>query len=587
MEQARLMVERGVLEQYHKLPKDVCKRISGFIADFERDPQDPRLYIHKLDAEMADPKVRGAKLPGGYRAILIKPEKGNTWLLVHVAPHDKAYAWAKDKRFEVHGKTGIFQIFSAEQAQRAADEVAEAFVQEPEYPLSKLSDEELFQAGVPSALIPSVRAIRSDEYLDALSEYLPLDCREVLTGIAAGMSLDEALESVLGQDSPADALPSGTGDFSALDKSPSFNLVLLDSDELLREALERPLEAWRVFLHPQQKRIVEKDVRGPMKITGAAGTGKTVALLHRAAHLAKIPSGDGKRVLVLTFTVNLAANIKKLLQDLDADAAERIDVANLSSFARTVCRDKGWTGAIKHPSELDDIWQEVFATSGLPELPLATNEELRKEFELVIDPAGIDDEESYLTLRRRGRDRLGRKQRRAVWEYVVALRKHLKKRDILTPNAAIKQARLAMESEPSREWAHVLVDEAQDFGLEALRLVRAVSPDSEESRNPLTLAGDGHQRVYGVQVPFSRAGINVVGRSYRLRVNYRTSQQIRRWAQAILEGQEIDDLDEATTSVKGDLSAFSGPDPEIVECANTRQEAQAVVDWVQSLLEQG
>ena len=130
----------------------------------------------------------------------------------------------------------------------------------------------------------------------------------------------------------------------------------------------------------------------------------------------------------------------------------------------------------------------------------------------------------------------------------------------------------------------MLVDEVQDFSFEALRLIYALSTIKEGHMDPLCIVGDGHQRVYGTNIPMSRAGIDVRGRSRRLKINYRTSEQIRLFAQGILEGVEADDLDGGATSTVGDHSLFKGPQPWVEQFKEERAEADAIVTWIQTLL---
>jgi superfamily I DNA/RNA helicase len=290
--------------------------------------------------------------------------------------------------------------------------------------------------------------------------------------------------------------------------------------------------------------------------------------------------------LFSTFTINLAYNIRKQLADLDAQAAERIRVVHLNGLARKICQEAGWQGSVKLLSDLEDVWADVFEQDGLPKVEFS-KEEICREYSLVIDPAGIEDEDSYLTTIRSARPRLSRQERRELWKFFRTFQNALKRRDYLTPNGAIKQARLALEAGKTYAYRYVLVDEVQDLGLEALRFVHALSPLKDGSPNPLTLAGDGHQRVYGAKIPLSNAGIETRGRSRRLKVNYRTSEQIRRWAQGILNGLEIDDLDGEGAVTVGDRSAFKGPDPQIARCKTKEQETKVVVSWVKHLLEQG
>ncbi|EKU98228.1 DNA/RNA helicase, superfamily I [Leptolyngbya sp. PCC 7375] len=585
---AQLMMHANVLKRFHKLPTKVQKKVATFFERFQEDPWDPAIGLHGLKATMLDEKVRGADLPDGYRAIVIAPNKGETFLLVHIDSHDRAYDWAKNKRFEVHGSTGAFQIFDVQETIAAVDKTTAATPETTEnyYPISKLSDEELFQAGVPEPLIPAIRQIKSDHELEALSTYLPAESAEVLTGIAAGLSLDEALAQVMGNDITETVISNieGPGDFSQLPERINRDLVIIDGEEQLREIFEGgTLDEWRVFLHPRQRKIVERKVNGPMSISGAAGTGKTVALMHRAVHHAQQLENTKDKILLVTFTTNLAITIKNYIQRMDANVADCIEVTHLNQLARTICIRGGWKGRIASPEEIKELWKDVWDDPTMTNLPMTTDE-LKKEFDLVVDANGITSEEDYLTTVRTGRPRLGRKQRRAAWSVFQLYRRLLLKRNLLTFEGAVHQARLVVENESFPKYRHVLADEVQDFSLEALRLLAALSPIQEGLTDPLSVAGDGHQRIYRTKVPLSRAGIEVRGRSSRLKVNYRTSAQIRQFAESILKGVEVDDLDQGQTTTIGDSSVFTGPDPEIHSCSDAQSEAKIITSWVKELV---
>jgi len=585
---AKLMVHRQILKNFHRLPTRVQKRVAELIEEFQRDPTSPAIGMHPLTETMRDPKVRGIKkLPDGYRAIVIAPEQGDTYLLVHIDAHDKAYEWAKNKRFQVHEATGVFQVFDQVEVETVAHNLQPSpTAATSAYPLTRLSDEDLFTAGVPRPLIPAVKSVQSDDGLAALADYLPPDCRDILYGLAAGMSLDEALAEMLGREEAEPVTtPAGEGDFSHLEQSPNYDLVFVEDQAELKRILAASLEEWRIFLHPYQRKLVRWQTRGPMNITGAAGTGKTVALMHRAVHLAERLPVPRSRILFTTFTTNLSVTIRHLIERLSPKAAERVEVTNLHALARTICSRAGWKGRIAEDDELEQVWADVWADPSLGELPM-DRAELRREYELVIDPNGIDDEDAYLTTVRSDRPRISRQQRRAAWPVFRAFQRGLKKRNLMTFDGAIHEARLAAEQGNFPHYAHVLVDEAQDFSLEALRLIRAISPLADESPDPLTLAGDGHQRIYRKRVPMSRAGIDVRGRSRRLKINYRTSEQIRQFAQGMLKGLEIDDLDGGKTTTVGDHSMFKGPEPLVQKCSGPESEAEAIVAWVQMLMSQ-
>jgi hypothetical protein len=352
------MVYRQILKHFHKLPSKVQKRVSELIEEFQRDPYSEAIGLHPLKETMLDPKVRGVrKLPDGYRAIVIAPETGDTYLLVYIDTHENAYAWARNKRFEVHEMTGIFQVFDAQEVHAIAQETPRPERSTAPYPLSQFADDDLFTAGVPRPLIPAVRSIHSDAGREALSEYLPPDCRDVLYGLAAGMTLEEALEQMLGTSVAAaqEAAAAGPGDFTKVQEAPNFDLVLVEGQDELKRLLAGPLEEWRIFLHPYQRKLVTWKTAGLVSITGAAGTGKTVALMHRAVHLARGLADPRARVLVTTFTTNLSVTIKHYLQRLAPDVTERIEVTNLHALARTICSRSGWKGRIAEDDDLAQI----------------------------------------------------------------------------------------------------------------------------------------------------------------------------------------------------------------------------------------
>ena len=588
---AKMMLHRDVLKNFGKLPAKVQKKVVELTQKFEEDSTQASIHLESINAAK-DSKVRSARVGLDYRAIVIAPEKGDTFLLMHIDHHDEAYQWCLNKRFEAHLALGTLQVFDVEEAERSLETSQNGEAEEerwdteesvPEYVLQDLSDDELFQAGVPDALIPAVRAVRNDDDFERLAGYLPPEAEQVLYGVASGMPLEEAINEMLGALDEIEK-PTGPGDFSYLAEITNLDLVLVQGEEHLREILSEDIEEWRVFLHPYQRKLVEWHTRGPMKIFGAAGTGKTVALMHRAAWLTQRCS-DEEKVLITTFTTNLSVTIKGLMKKLAPGVVDRIEVTNLHQLARTICARAQWQGKIAEKEDLQSIWLKVLAMPVATELDFS-EEFLRDEFEQIIDPMGITTEEEYLTVVRSGRKPLRRKQRKALWKVFVELRRQLSGRNLLTFDGLIHQAREVVERGEFPRYRHVLVDEIQDFSLEALRLVASISPIAEGLDNPLCVVGDGHQRIYNpVPVPLGRAGIEVRGRSRRLKINYRTSEEIRDWAHAALEGLDVDDLDGERAVTLGDRSIFHGPKPQVVSCKDDDEVASAVVSWVKGLTE--
>jgi mRNA-degrading endonuclease RelE of RelBE toxin-antitoxin system len=583
---ATLMLHRGVLKEFGRLPAKVQKKVSELIRKFEEDSTQASINLEKIE-QTADEKVRSARVGDDWRAIVIAPQQGDTFLLMHVDHHDEAYRWCRNKRFEAHGTLGMLQVFDVEMVEHAAERgrhVDMAPVAASAYPLDALGDDDLFHAGVPRALIPAVRAIRSDEAFEEVAPYLPSEAAQVLFWIVAGRPIEEALEETLGAQDAGAAQPEGPGDFSKLPQVASMDLVLIEGEEHLRTILTEDIETWRVFLHPYQRKLVEWDAKGPIKISGAAGTGKTVALMHRAVHLAKRLKDPKDKALVTTFTTNLSVTIEDLIRKLDPVAAKRIEVTNLHQLARTICLRAGWQGRIADDQDKADIWTAVFARMDGDEFG---QDFIRQEYDGIVDAMGIDTEEDYLTAARTGRTRLSRPQRRKLWGFFLEFNRLLQKRGLLTFEGTIHQARMIVEGGGFARYRHVLVDELQDFSLEGLRLIAALSHLGADALNPLCMAGDGHQRINRhIKIPLSRAGINVVGRSRRLKINYRTSEQIRQWAHSLLSGMDIDDLDGGKADTTGDRSVFKGPEPEAVKVVTLDEAAARVAAWVKGLWEE-
>ena len=582
------MLHREVLKNFGKLPAKVQKKIYELIKKFEVDSKQAGMHLEPLEPMVKDKKVRSARVGDDYRAIIIAPEQGDTFLLMYVDHHDKAYRWCANKQFEAHGSLGTFQVFDVEEVTKIIEKesftLPEAKTEEEYYVLDDMSDEDLFHAGAPEALIPAIRAVRNNESFEQLAEYLPTEAQQVLYGVVMGLSLDQSLEEMLGVTETTAVIPTGPGDFTHLAEVSNLDLVLVEGEEDLKNILSEDIEEWRIFLHPYQRKLVQWNVNGPMKINGAAGTGKTVALMHRAVWLANQLEADEK-ILVTTFTTNLSVTIKALIEQMSPNLHNRIEVTNLHQLARTICQRSGWRGKIAEDNDRQIIWDDLSQKESTAEAGF-TLPELIDEYDQVIDRMGIDTEEGYLTVIRSGRQRLVRKQRKQLWKIFSEFQRELAKRNLLTFEGVVHQARLAVEQGKFHKYRYVLVDELQDFGLESLRLIAAVSPIEEELTNPLCVVGDGHQRLYGnVPIALSRAGINVRGRSRRLKINYRTSEQIRLLAHGILNNVEVDDLDGGTVETIGDRSVFRGPEPQIVNCSSQEEAAEAITFWVKGLIE--
>ena len=584
-----IVVTRDFFSALRKLPIGVQNKFDDFLGRFQENPHDGSIQLHKLSDRMADPRVRGARLDQKYRVIVLAPDQGDTYLMVHVGNHDEAYSWAERKRFEIHPRIGTLQIFDTELVEETARNAVHSGVHESgpaavPLLLDRFSDDDLFQAGVPKALIPAVRVLRDEDQLAAVLPFLPDECASILIDLAGGSSLDEALENNL-LHHPA-AANVATQSFDDLELQSGSNVFRVDDPALGKKIAEQDLEAWRLFLHPTQLALAHAPLSGAqVLINGAAGTGKTVVLLHRAAFILAERPDDS--ILFLTYSGTLALEIRAQLRRLAGAAARRVEVSSIYHFARRKLQavqggleivrssDRKWIG----------LWKENWEALGR-NWPLG-EQEAQREYIEVVEVNGIATLDDYLTVVRKGRVRLSRQQRTALWELFVAFRERLRVSGLMPAEDSLRAIREFFDAHASERYAHVLADEIQDMALEGLRFVRAAW-NSQLPHGSLTLAGDGHQRLYLGGVPLVRAGIEARGRrSRRLRINYRTTEEIRTFAHGLMEGMEIDDLNGGPAGVFGDLSMLHGPVPQQLMCADPREEAANVLSCVRGLLSDG
>ncbi len=577
---------KDFMEAYSSLPKSQQKKVREFTEKFQRDPTQPGINFERVEGAIDD-KVRSVRIDQAYRAIVVHPPRGDVFLCAWVDHHDAAYRWVRNKRFEVNPKSGVFQLYAVVEpalgeAAIAAAEVAPAAAPARDL-LADVDDEDLLFAGVPAPLLAAVRALRSEDELDALAPHLPAEAAEMLYLFGAGYELLDALEELERSASPPAAIdPEDFGAALARDDS-RRTFKILDDQQQLEEMLDAPFEQWRIFLHPTQRKLVEMNANGPVRALGGAGTGKTVALMHRAKHLArKIFDGPDDRLLVTTYTRNLALDLGANLRNLCRDEVSRLEVKNLHSWAIGFMRRHGHTFDIV--GEVERRRQMALAAEESPSDDFSVDF-LLEEWDRVVQDQEIDSRDGYLTARRVGRGtRLGRLQKARAWKTFERYRQLLGQHGWVEWPDVIRETRLYIQNQGiSTPYRAVLADEVQDFTSSALRLLRALAP---EGPNSLFVVGDAHQRIYGQPICLSHCGIEIRGRSRRLKLNYRTTAEIRRHAVAILEGCEIDDLDGEADTLKGYCSLRRGPEPERRHFLKEAQEASFLVERIKAWLEE-
>lgn len=577
-------ISNEFLLAFSQVPKTKQKQVREFIEKFQENPSNPGANLEAIQsAKKAG--LYSVRVNQDYRAVVFHPDGSPPlYLLLWVDTHDAAYEWARKRSVRVNPHTGALQVIPVVKATQEGPAVSAA--PPPGRLFAGIRDKDLLRLGVPEDQIPLVRSFTRDEDLEEHSSDLPQEAYEALFLLAAGYSLAEVLRDL---EKPEETTPVNPEDFTeALKHEDSQRrFVVVEDSSDLAKMLSAPLEQWRVFLHPKQRKLVEWRVNGPIRVLGGAGTGKTVVAMHRARFLAeKVFNSKNDRILVTTFTRNLAEDIQANLRQLcSSEALERIEVINIDRWAQHFLQRQGITVKLLFDKEADDLWGKALHL--LPQGLDLSPQFFRNEWTQVIQAQGIQTKEQYLHASRVGSSqRLSRPQREKIWPVFEEFRSLLNEQGAKEYVDVLRDARLLIENKGiKRPYRSVIVDEAQDMSPEAFRLIRALVPPQDGRGRPddLFIVGDAHQRIYRHRVVLSQCGIDVRGRSRKLRINYRTTAQIRRAAVTVLEGLPFDDLDGGQDDQKGYLSLLQGQAPEIRLFETFDQEAAFVIEHIQAL----
>lgn len=545
----------------------------------------PAVHVHKLEG--SDYVAFGVNR-NALRVICLREE--GALLLLHVDDHDSAYSWCQRNRAVRVGS--VIRLVTAEVETEVAHAAADSDDVEVPGPLSSLRDRTFGHFDVSAGFAEILRRVPSEDALVELAEHLtPPPLADALLELAIDPNaLDQTVlryqndlrtwaagkrEQVSLADALADPLNAGA------------MVVLPPGERALRTALRGDLDDWRLFLHPSQQRMVRWRGRGAMKLTGGPRTGKTVVALHRARYMAEERLADDPRpVLLTTFGATLAAQLRDLVAKLCADRPEliaRIEVQTLTGVAQHLLRGAGRPAALLTDA-VEACWQEALTHDRRG----WTRPMYEAEREHVVCSRGAWSETQYLRARRSGRStRLDRAGRREVWGVLAAFEAALVERRGGDAPALARDATRALASGAvGNPWSSVVCDEVQDASAVDLRLLAAIArdPDSGKTRpDALFLCGDGYQRLYRSSVPLSHCGIDIRGRSRQLRLNYRTTEGIRRAAVDVVRGVEVDDLDaiadEELPVLRGYRSLRGGPLPVV----RTFEHGDAEADWIAEL----
>lgn len=573
-EKVRVAISSDFLTAFAKLPRQIQGKTTEFVNKFRNNPTAPGINYEKI-SQGVDKKIYSVRIDDTYRGIVVRQQETGVYLLLWVDHHDEAYQWAARKRCDVNALTGAIQVYDVQNEAEADFEPAKQSL------FSSVTNEDLLKLGLPDAQIGLVRSITTKIRFYTLESTLPKDAYENLSWIVEGFPVSEVLEMM--EDGATEDL--SEDDLSAALETPSTlkSFVVVDGEDELRRIMAEPLEKWRVFLHPTQRKIVRKNYSGPARVLGGAGTGKTVVAMHRAKYLASNLS-SGQRILVTTFTANLAADIRENLRKIcTMEELRKIEVIHLDAWVNQFLREAGFSARIGYDEEMQALWEQAILLANI-NLPYDEAFYIDEWNRVVIAQEALTLEK-YVRATRNGRGtRLDRKKRMLVWKVFDNYQNLMKENQIRDINTAMYESeKLLASMAHSPKYAHIIVDEGQDFSDNAYRLLRALA--GEEHANDLFIVGDSHQRIYRNHPTLSRCGVNVRGRSSILKINYRTTEEIRKYAFVLLNNISFDDLDEDVDLGDKCQSLTHGEKPIIRYFPDAAAEFQYVVAEIEALKE--
>ena len=551
-----------------KLTGEERKAAKTTAFDVQMDPSVPGLSFHRLD-RAKDKNFWSVRSSRDIRLIVHRT--ASSLMLAYVAHHDEAYRWAERRRIKRHPRTGAAQIVEIRETVRETVRPSYGAENPPGAPakpalFAETPEDELLAYGVPAEWLEEVKRANEDGLLD-LAERLPTEAAEALLQLATSGVPDRPAPTA------ADEAP-----FAHPDAQRRFR-VMANVEELKR-ALEYPWEKWTVFLHPAQRRIIERDYGGAARVSGSAGTGKTVVALHRAVHLAR--AHLDARILLATFSDALAnalcTRLRRLIHN-QPNIAERLEVHSIQAIGRRLYEINFGSPVFASGEEIGELIDRAADEAGERRF---SRQFLRTEWSKVVDAWQIESWEAYRDVARLGRKtRLAETQRAILWSIFSKVRSTLNERGRLTEPELFRRLERHFAGVNRPPFDFCVVDEAQDIDVPALRFFAALGKNRPDR---LFFAGDLGQRIF--QTPFSwRAlGVDVRGRSLTLAVNYRTSHPA---AGGSTSAGRISDVDGIAESRRGTVSVFNGPEPGVEIHESVDAERAAVSAWLAALRQEG
>ncbi|GAB3267618.1 DEAD/DEAH box helicase [Arthrobacter pigmenti] len=622
-----------------KIDGSIKKQVFDFLRKLQENDTAPGLHIEPMEASR-DKRVRTGRVNDMWRAVLFKMEgHGEThYVYIGTWPHNKANEIACSRVLTFNSALGVPELIDhgtpeagpapssytpTEDSPAAAGTESDGD-QPSERPVPHRRDAEdawthpltdrwtveelVSDAGIDADSANAAMAAATPDELTRVVNGCPEVQGLVLLGLVQGDHLATVRRELGLAEEPVAASEEGDDEvlIRGLKTAPVGFAYVGDNPQELREAVESAdINQWRVFLHPEQRKYVDLSTNGAYRISGGAGTGKTVVLLHRAKRLAD--DEPERRILLTTFTRTLADSLHGQLETLDP-SLNRVDlgqqgiaVLGIDQVAYRIMDEatiaekdaailelfgSGRNAMSKFVPNESQQWKRASASvdHGLTS-ELIDPSFLQQEYLAVVLANRLTTLTEYVKIPRTGRGTaLNRKSRMGLWKIIEAFRQENQLDDQVTFAEQTLLAAVILELRAAAGEAapedSVLVDEAQDFHPGHWQLVRALV---DKGPDDLFLAEDSHQRIYGQKISLKQFGIEIRGRARRLRLNYRTTAQNLAYAVAILAGEDYQDIEGGGESTAEYHSARTGPAPVEVSAVDLQGEldvaAKHLTDW--------
>jgi mRNA-degrading endonuclease RelE of RelBE toxin-antitoxin system len=557
------------IDSLAKLTGEEQKAVKTTAFDLQMNPANPGIQMHKID-KARDKNFWSARVSRDIRLIVHRTNA--SFLLCYVGHHDPAYEWAERRKLETHPTTGAAQLVEIRETVKEITVPKYVEVEQPVPPkpplFANISDDDLLGYGVPTDWLKDVRGANEDSILD-LADHLPGEAFEALFNLATGV---------------APPLPHiaavGTDPFAHPDAQRRFR-VMTNVEELER-ALDYPWEKWSVFLHPAQRDLVQGDYNGPVRVSGSAGTGKTIVALHRAVYLAR--THPDTRILLTTFSDTLANALQTKLIRLignEPRLGERIEVHSMNAIGRRLYELNFGKPQIASREVVRELLEEGASNVEGHQFSIRF---LQTEWDQIVDAWQLGSWEEYRDVLRLGRKtRLPEKQRTLLWSIFAEVRAGLRTRNLITEAEMFTRLAVHLAARKNPPFDFAVIDEAQDINPSQMRFLSALGGNRP---NSLFFTGDLGQRIFQQAFSWKSLGVDISERLKTLHINYRTSHQIRTQSDRLL-APEVSDVDGNTEERRGTISVFNGPQPDI-RVGDTREaEIETVSQWLLLLKNEG